>query len=113
MKHEGFDFTKDVWSETTPVNDEKDVWSGNIAIPHLIFDDLNIFNKYLGAYFKIEHENFGECFVFLNSGGVISKTFYIPMNFFILNALDKIDYIITKIFPKIFAMAKQFVLIKK
>ena len=53
MKHEGYDFTKDVWSESVPVTDEEDLWAGNIAIPHLIFDDVNIFNKNLGSHCKI------------------------------------------------------------
>ena len=112
MKHEGYDFTKDVWSESTPVTDEEDLWSGNIAVPHLIFDDINIFNKNLGSYFKIEHENFSECLIFLNSGGVCSKIFYIPMNNFFIKFLDIIDQILVKFFPKIFAMGRRLVLRK-
>ena len=112
MRHEGYDFTKDVWSESVPVTDEKDLWAGNIAVPHLIFDDIDIFNKNLGSYFKIEHENFSECLIFLNSGGVCSKTFYIPLNNFFLNILSKIDYILVKTFPKVFAMGRQLVLRK-
>jgi SAM-dependent methyltransferase len=112
MKHEGYDFTKDVWSESAPVTSEEDLWAGNIAVPHLIFDDINIFNKNLGSYFKIEHENLSECLIFLNSGGVCSKTFYIPLNNFFLNILNKIDNILTKVFPKIFAMGRQLVLKK-
>ena len=112
MRHEGYDFKKDVWSKSTPVTNEEDLWAGNIAVPHLIFDDINIFNKNLGSHFKIEHENFSECLIFLNSGGVCSKTLYIPLNNFFLNILDKIDSILTKVFPKIFAMGRQLVLKK-
>ena len=39
MKHEGFDFTVNVWDEKNPKSDEYDVWDGNIAITNLIFDD--------------------------------------------------------------------------
>ena len=113
MRHEGYDFTKNVWSESTPVTDEKDLWAGNIAVPHLIFDDIDIFNKNLGSSFKIEYESFSECLIFLNSGGVCSKTFHIPLNNFFLNILNKIDYILVKFFPKIFAMGRRLVLIKK
>tara|TARA_B100000686_G_scaffold347762_1_gene437195 strand:+ start:483 stop:1289 length:807 start_codon:yes stop_codon:yes gene_type:complete len=112
MRHEGFDFTKNVWSETVPVTDGDDLWDGNIAVPHLVFDDLHIFNKYLGSHFKIEHENFSECFIFLNSGGVCSRTFYIPLNNFFLNIFNKIDTMLTKNFPKIFAMGRRLVLKK-
>ena len=64
MKDEGFDFTKNVWSESVAVTDKDNLWAGNIAVPHLIFDDMNIFNKNLGSYFKIEYENLSECFIF-------------------------------------------------
>ncbi len=30
MKHEGFDFTLDVWDETKPKSDEHNAWAGNI-----------------------------------------------------------------------------------
>ena len=53
MKHEGFDFTLDVWDEKNPTSDEKNAWHGNIAVPHLIFDDKQKFEDNLGKYFKI------------------------------------------------------------
>ena len=112
MRHEGFDFTKDVWSETSPVTDDDDLWAGNIAVPHLVFDDLNIFNKHLGSYFKIEQESFSECIIFLNSGGVCSRTFYIPMNNLLLKFFLRFDNFFTKYFPKIFAMGRRLVLKK-
>ena len=34
MKHEGFDFTVNVWDEESPKSDEYDAWHGNIAVPH-------------------------------------------------------------------------------
>lgn len=112
MKHEGFDFTKKVWNENQPMSDENDRWSGNIAIPHLIFDDIEKFNSKFGDKFVLEHEKLFECFVFLNSGGVTSKTFYIPLNSFFLKILDLIDSFLVKFFPSIFAMGRQLVLKK-
>tara|TARA_B100000029_G_C17353125_1_gene879691 strand:+ start:106 stop:909 length:804 start_codon:yes stop_codon:yes gene_type:complete len=112
MKHEGFDFTMDVWDEKVPKS-EHDLWAGNIAVPHLIFDNKKIFNEHLGNNFEIKYEKLTECFVFLNSGGVSSKTFSIPMNNFFLNFIDKIDQILIKFFPKIFAMGRKIVLVKK
>ena len=112
MKHEGFDFTLDVWDEKNPKSDEKNAWHGNIAVPHLIFDDKAKFEKNLGKYFKIEYEKLTECFIFLNSGGVTSKTKCIPLNNFFLNLLNKIDRILVKLFPKIFCMGRRIVLKK-
>ena len=112
MKHEGFDFTLDVWDEKNPKSDEKNAWHGNIAVPHLIFDDKAKFEKNLGKYFKIEYEKLTECFIFLNSGGVTSKTKCIPLNNFFLNLLNKIDRMLVKLFPKIFCMGRRIVLKK-
>ena len=112
MKHEGFDFTLDVWDEKNPKSDEKNAWHGNIAVPHLIFDDKTKFEKNLGKYFKIEYEKLTECFIFLNSGGVTSKTKCIPLNNFFLNLLNKIDRMLVKLFPKIFCMGRRIVLKK-
>ena len=112
MKHEGFDFTLDVWDEKNPKSDEKNAWHGNIAVPHLIFDDKAKFEKNLGKYFEIEYEKLTECFIFLNSGGVTSKTKCIPLNNFFLNLLNKIDRILVKLFPKIFCMGRRIVLKK-
>jgi SAM-dependent methyltransferase len=112
MKHEGFDFTLNVWDEKTPKSNENDAWHGNIAVPHLIFDDKDGFKKNLGNLFSIEYDKFTECFIFLNSGGVTSKTKCIPMNNFFLNILDFIDKILVKLFPNIFCMGRRIVLKK-
>ena len=113
MKHEGFDFTINVWDEKSPKSDEKDVWAGNIAVSNLIFDDKKKFNENLGHLFSLEYEKLVECLVFLNSGGVTSKTFCIPMNNFFMNILHIIDKFLVKIFPKLFCMGRRIVLVKK
>ena len=112
MKHEGFDFTLNVWDEKNPKSDEKNAWHGNIAVPHLIFDNKKKFEENLGNYFKIEYEKLTECFIFLNSGGVTSKTKCIPMNNFFLNILHKFDKILVKLMPSIFCMGRRIVLKK-
>ena len=112
MKHEGFDFTINVWDEKKPKSDAKDIWAGNIAVSNLIFDEKKTFNKYLGDYFNIEHEKLVECLIFLNSGGVTSKTFCIPMNNFFLNLTNYTDKLLIKLFPSIFACGRQIVLKK-
>ena len=113
MRHEGFDFTIDVWDEKRPKSDEKDAWAGNIAVPNLIFDDKKKFQEKLGNSFIIKHEELTECFIFLNSGGVTSKTFCIPMNDFFLNILNFLDKILVKIFPSFFCLVRRLVLVKK
>ena len=112
MKHEGFDFTLNVWDEDNAKSDENNAWHGNIAVPHLIFDDKKKFNEKLGNLFNIKHEELTECLIFLNSGGVTSKTKFIPMNRYFLNILNFLDKILIKVFPGIFCMGRRLVLIK-
>lgn len=112
MKHEGFDFTVNPWDEEHPKSDSKDVWAGNIAVSNLIFDDKEVFKEYLGSYFSIEYEELTECLIFLNSGGVTSKTFCIPMNYFFLNILHGIDKLLVKLFPNLFCLGRRLVLKK-
>ena len=112
MKHEGYDFTLDVWDEDKAKSDVNNAWHGNVAVSHLIFDNKKKFDENLGKLFSIEYEKLTECFIFLNSGGVTSKTFCIPMNRFFLNILHSIDKILVKFFPNIFCMGRRLVLIK-
>ena len=112
MRHEGFDFTKNVWSEKEPMSDTNDIWAGNIAVPHLVFDDQIKFEEKLGSKFKIRHQKIYECLVFLNSGGVSSKTFYIPLNDFFLKLLNILDKILVGLLPKFFGMGRQIILEK-
>ena len=112
MKHEGFDFTLNVWDEENPKSDENNAWHGNIAVPHLIFDDKEGYKENLGKIFRLDYDKFTECLIFLNSGGVTSKTKCVPLNRFFLNILDLIDKIIVKLLPSVFCMGRRIVLRK-
>ena len=112
MKHEGFDFTVNVWNENEANSDEHNAWHGNIAVPHLIFDDKKKFKNNLGDLFRVDFEKFSEFTIFLNSGGVTSKTKYIPMNRFFLNLLYFLDKLLIKISPNLFCMGRKIVLTK-
>jgi len=111
MRIEGFDFTSDVLNKNVPCNDHSDQFSGNNAIPNLIFDDFDKFNAKLNNKFEITYSKHSEFLSFINSGGVIAKTFYIPLNDFLNELVIKIDNLITKL-DKIFAMQKCIVLKK-
>ena len=112
MRHEGFNFGVDVWNEDKPVVDTSDRWDGNLAVSNYIFDNKNEFNQNLGNYFDIIFEDFEECLIFLNSGGVTSKTFYIPMNRFFLNILYMLDKMLVKLSRNLFCMGRKIVLKK-
>jgi SAM-dependent methyltransferase len=110
MNHEGYDFTiANIFDRSIICNDPNDLWSANTAIPNLLFDDQLKFHSNV-SYFNIEFRDDDEFSCFLNSGGVIAKTFYIPFPIFIIKLMQSFDKIITKIFPKIFAMQMKIVL---
>ncbi len=111
MRHEGYSFETDVFSERVICTNLHDPWSANCAIPNLLFDNENKFRQ-KAPYFEIIRNKYSEFFIFLNSGGVIAKTFYIPMSLFLLKIIKIIDNILVKISPKIFALQRQIVLKK-
>jgi len=112
MRHEGFDFKVDVFDSNLICTDPFDLWSANCAIPNLLFDDKKRFHDKI-LNFKIIKYSHSEFFNFVNSGGVISKTFYIPLPDFFLKVFKKVDDILSKLFPNIFSLQRQIVLEKK
>lgn len=111
-KHEGYDFTVDPWNIEKPIIKEKHLWAGNMAASNLIFDDKALFEKKIGNKFTLIHHKYDECLIFINSGGVYSKTIYIPLNNLFLKFLKQIDNILCFTMPSIFALGRQVVLQK-
>jgi SAM-dependent methyltransferase len=111
MRHEGYDFTINVYDENTVCTDPNDLWSANCAIPNLLFDDEKKFVENF-PYFLIEKKSFSEFFMFLNSGGVIAKTKYIPLSTFLLKMVQKLDNLLIALSQQTFAMQRQIVLRK-
>lgn len=112
MRHEGYDFTIDVFDKTLICTDPNDLWSANCAIPNLLFDDIEMFKKNI-PYFNVTHTSYSEFILFINSGGVISKTFHIPLPNFVNDIIVHIDNLLSKIFPSFFSLQRQIVLEKK
>jgi SAM-dependent methyltransferase len=112
MRHEGFDDTADVFDHDYICNDPDDPWSANCSIPRLLFDKPDEFEKNFPDW-EIIHDSKHELLIFLNSGGVTAKFFYIPLNNFFLNLIEKIDSVLTTIAPNIFALGRRTVLRKR
>ena len=112
MKHEGYNFESNPLNENEPCNDKNDLWSANAATPNIIFKDFDNFNNHLNNKFKIIKHTYGEIFSYLNSGGVIAKTRYIPLNRFFFNLLLRLDKLLSN-FPLIFPLQQSIVLKKK
>ena len=111
LNHEGWSMESDVFNIKKPVFNPKNSWSSDNAIAFHLFDNNKKFNKYFPEY-KIEINKLNEFSIFLNSGGVVSKSFFIPLNSFFLKILDNIDNILIFFFPKIFALNRRVVLKK-
>ncbi len=109
MRHEGYSFDVDGFDKNLAACEPDKLWSGNNAIPNLLFDDLERFKREI-PYFNVVKASFSEFLVFLNSGGVTAKTFSVPLPYFALKVLKVIDDILTSVFPQIFALQRQVVL---
>ena len=112
-KHEGYDFTVNPWSREKPIVEENHLWAGNMAATNLIFDNEILFKEKLGDKFFMIHHKYDECLTFINSGGVYSKTSYIPLNNFFLKLTRVVDSFLCFTMPSIFALGRQIVLKKK
>lgn len=111
MRHEGYSFKVNVFDENAVCTDPDDLWSANCAIPNLLFDDQAKFEREI-PYFKIIESDFSEFFLFLNSGGVIAKTFYIPLPVSLLKTVKMLDDFLCSCSHSIFALQRQLVLQK-
>jgi len=112
MKHEGYDFSAPVFNESVICTDHDDLWSANCAIVNLLFDDLSNFERQID-YFKVVEADHSEFLMFLNSGGVVAKTFFIPLPRLVLRLVKWLDSLLVKSLPSIFAMQRQIVLEKR
>lgn len=100
MRIEGysFDVDVDVFDPVTPANDPRDLGSGNNAIPNLVLDDPLRFHRNVPG-FHIAKQGFSEVFVYLASGGVTSKTFFIPLPNWFLQALKLVNDSLARLIP--------------
>jgi SAM-dependent methyltransferase len=111
MRHEGFNEKIDVFNKTIQCNIPEDPWSANCSIPKLLFSNNEVFEKTFLEY-RIIHYKRVEFLKFLNSGGVIAKTKFLPLGEKLLKSVDKIDRLLIEIAAPIFALQVQIVLEK-
>ncbi|MCE9547695.1 MAG: class I SAM-dependent methyltransferase [Planctomycetia bacterium] len=109
MRHEGYSYDCNVFDPEVICNDPHDLWSANCAIPNLLFDDMAKFEQHVPAFTSI-HSSFSECTCMINSGGVIAKTFYIPLPAWVVRLMIRFDAAMAGRFPSLVAMQRQVVL---
>jgi len=93
MRHEGYDYSRDVWGEEA-VNDPDDPWSANCAVSNMLFGDHEKLENETGL--RVVHDSYAECLSFLLSGGVNYRTFRPPLTRGMLKIVNMLDEVITK-----------------
>jgi len=112
MRHEGFDETINVFDHDKPCNLVNDPWSANCSVPKVLFSSHMNFERVFPDW-SVIHDKKVEFFQFLNSGGVIAKTFYIPLSPKILLFQDNVDQLLCRLAPNLFALQRQIILEKR
>lgn len=111
--HEHCNDSADIFSETYSLNTEaRNFWDGNNSTAKILFRDVTKFSERFPD-FEITHRSFAELFIFLNSGGVYTNTFHIPVPLWFNRFKHKTDKMLIKISPDMFALAIRLVLQKK
>ena len=102
-KTEKYDLNVNIYDKNINLTDIKDPFDSNNAVPSLIFEDFEKFNKNLNYNFEIKDLHYKEFFTFVNSGGVVIDAPYVPMNNFFLKLFNNFDNFLS-IFRKIFPL---------
>tara|TARA_Y100000590_G_scaffold468373_1_gene650936 strand:+ start:1181 stop:1978 length:798 start_codon:yes stop_codon:yes gene_type:complete len=111
LNDEAWSFKADVFNSKKNIFNPRSPWDANNATARLLFKDEDKFYSYFPKYSIIKNE-LSEFLIFLNSGGIVQKTFHIPVNKFIFNLLHYIDKFLIFFFPSIFALGRTVVLKK-
>jgi len=105
MRHEGWSYEVDVFDERAVANDPSDAWSANCAVPELLFEQVERFEKTFRSL-KVERNSKCEFLIFPLSGGVISKTRVPALPHWLLQFAHSLDKGLIRLFPDIFAMGR-------
>ena len=106
--HEGYSYDIDVFDRNTTCNNPDDPWSCNIAIPNLLFDETEKFERVFPL--KLIHNRYTECILWPLSGGIAPVGKQINLSRKILNIVERIDSLLIAISKDIFALQRQIVL---
>lgn len=112
MRHEGYSYDIDIFNLKSVVNDKRDLWSANCAVPEILFESTKDFENYF-TNLKIDLKEYCEFSIFPLSGGVTAKTPMPRLPIFILKCFNYLDKILVRLFPRIFALGMRVVISRK
>ena len=99
------------WDLNIKNQNRKKFWYENNATARLLFGRKKI-GDIFQKKFLISMNELSEFIVFLNCGGNSVNSPHIKLNNLFLNIVDKVDNLLVKLFPKIFALNRSVVLKK-
>jgi SAM-dependent methyltransferase len=111
MRKEGYAFDVNVFDDQAILSDPANPWSGNNAIGELLFNDHKKFHTHI-PFFRIQQDEYSECFLFLNSGGVTAKTVSVPLPDWGIRLVEWLDRTCVRFAPNVFAMQRSIALQK-
>tara|TARA_B100002052_G_scaffold293801_1_gene317524 strand:- start:322 stop:1116 length:795 start_codon:yes stop_codon:yes gene_type:complete len=111
LNHEGWSMKTNVFNFKKPIFNPKNPWVSDNAVAFHLFSNEEKFSKFFPEY-EIELNKLNEFSIFLNSGGVVSESPFIPLNNFFLKILDFVDDLLIFLFPSVFALNRRIVLKK-
>ncbi len=109
--HEGFNFQCHVFDPREICTNPHDLWDANCAIPNLLFDDLEEFQRHV-TDFALEEHGYDEVVIFPLSGGVIAKAPTVPLPRWLLRGVDHLDRGLIRLSTRIFPL-QQHVALRK
>lgn len=112
MRHEGWSYDIDVFDPSKVTNDPSDPWSANCAIPELLFESSAAFEAKVPG-FRVLLNELNECMLFPLSGGVIAKTPVPELPGWVLSLVQRLDRVLVRAAPGLFAMGRSVVLEKR
>jgi len=111
MRHEGWSFDVDVYDESAWTKQRADPLAGNNAVAALLFDDPARFQAAFPGL-TVAQDKYTEMLVFLLSGGVGGQVFTVELPEVVLRTVARVDQLLTRGLPGVFALARQIVLVK-
>ena len=111
LDDESWSYNVDIFNTKKNIFNPNTIWDSNTAVANLLFKNEKKFHSKFPEY-KILKNTLSEFFIFLNSGGVVQDTFYVPLNRIFLNIFVFIDKILVSTLPGIFALNRSIILKK-
>lgn len=108
-RHKGWSDDVDVFNPQEVCNRPEEPDSENLAMADLLFADHGRFEAKVPGW-TIRSHDYCECFSFLSSGGVNSRTRSLPLPEFAYRGLEAIDSLLIGSLPHLFGLSQRIVL---